>query len=597
MKKYILGFILLLTVFAGLSFTNDIVSAAEPSENDSFTFEYSYNVNGVISSAGSVDNVLYGSAIDVDEGSQTGKTFVGFIKNDKYEPNLDASSSIIVTGDTDLEVLYKDSNSVAVILLDANQEFLGVWYADSENSNYLDTSVNSLPDINTYSKPGLTTNGWTDGSVSISDLSTHAFTSDSIVSINYDDPSEDDLSLNLINGTADVAGPYDFNQTITVTADDSGSTFNCWKKDGQIVSYQESYTFTFVSNHKLEAVYDEVGFVPIAGTDSFVSASRAFAGISAGYFTILGQFDLADGEELVEYGFILSDTNDTLDLDDDGVDSTVYFSNKYNPETNEFVMSFSEPAGDLPYYRAFVTTINNTGKSAIVTTTYSEVMTHTKLYFNNSDDWTNVYAYTWGTYDDTMGVYPGYLAVNEDSNDWWYLYVPVIDTDDKTSGLQYSYNLVFSNGLSGESEYKTKDIVIDESTGLFVTPDGSVYSDKSSAETGLESTRIWFYNEQNWGTVYYHMWYSSGVSDPDIPATDYNNPPTATQDGTSQWYYIDIDVNTSVTEIGVIFKNTQVGDGWKTGDILINTHTLVYVVGDDEPNGLLDIYLSYHKPL
>lgn len=574
MKKYILGFVLLLTIFAGLSFTNDLVNAAEPSASDSFTFDYSYNVNGVISSAGSIENVLYGSAIDVDEGSQSGKTFVGFIKNGKYEPNLNASSTIIVTEDTELEVLYKDTDSVAVILLDANQEFLGVWYADSENNDYLDTSVNSLPDINTYSKPGLTTNGWTDGSVSISDLSTHAFTSDSIVYINYDDPSEDNLSLNLMNGTANEAGPYNFNQTITVTADGSGTTFNYWKKDGQIVSYQESYTFTFVSNHKLEAVYDDAGFIPLPGNESLITASRAYAGISDGEFTLLGQFDLADGEELVEYGFILSDTNNTLDLDDEGVDSTVYYSNKYNPETNEFVMSFDEPAGDLPYYRAFVTTINNTGESAVVTTTYSEVMTHVKLFYFNSTGWANVYAYTWGTFDDMMGNYPGMKMVKEDSSNWWYTFVPVSDTDDITSGLQYAFNLTVNNGLTGESELKTPDIAIDESTGLYTNVAGEVHQTKTD-----ETFRVYF-QDPNWDPALIDfkitVW-GGTLNDVVYDGSLMTNVP-----GTN-WYYYEITTATSTFDMLIL--GTQSGNVKQSHDSQFTSGSDIYLtIGSWENN-------------
>lgn len=366
MRKLVLSLSLLFSLFIGLSFTQNVVSAAEPITGQDVTFSYTINKDG-LETTSSQQTVDYGTTIGIDSGShaQTGYSFVGFIENNKINPNLNTSESFVITDNTEITLFYKDSNKTAVILMDANQDYIGVWYTDG--SNLLDTSTNALPDLSNYSKPGLTTNGWTDGTINISDLSTHEFTSDTAVYVNYDDPNVDNLSLNITNGTADVTGPYDFNQTITVTADGSGTTFNYWEKDGVIASYNEAYTFTMVKDHTLVAVYDDGGFTPHSG--NFVYASETYV-LKDDYITVLGQFDLAAGEELVEWGIVYSSTEATPTLST--ASTTVEYSYKYNPSSNEFVMSFIDTISTV-YYRTFVTTIDSSDN---LTTDYSSVLTN-----------------------------------------------------------------------------------------------------------------------------------------------------------------------------------------------------------------------------
>lgn len=365
MKKIILSFILLFSLFAALSFTENIVKAAEPTTGQDVTFTYTINKNGAETT--SVEQIVdYGTTVSIDSGShsESGYSFVGFIENGKVDPTLNTAETFRVTENTNLTLFYKDSSETAVILMDANQDYIGVWYTDG--SDLLDTTTNALPNLSNYSKPGLTVDGWTsDGTTIISDLSTQAFISDDLVYIKYNDPTLDNLSLNITNGSADLSGPYDFNQTVTVTGDGSGTTFNYWLKDGEIASYDESYTFTMVTDHNLEAVYDEVGFTPHSG--SFSYASEAYV-LQDDFITILGQFDLESGEELVEWGIVYSSTETTPTLDTSS--TTINYSNKYNASTGEFVMSFADTIATV-YYRTFVTTIDSSDN---LSTDYSNVL-------------------------------------------------------------------------------------------------------------------------------------------------------------------------------------------------------------------------------
>lgn len=580
MKKLILSFILLFSLFAALSFTENIIEAAEPSESDTFSFSYTINKNGTTTTS-TPETVNYGEQVSIDAGTlpQSGYEFVGFLENDKVNPSLNTSMSFSVYNDMDIELFYKPENSVAVIFMDANQDYIKVMYTDQTGetpTNYIDTSSDTIPDYNTYSKPGLSPNGWNVGGTVYTDLSSIAFTEDSVVYVSYADSSTSH-SLSVINGSG--TGTFDFNETVTVTTENGDGNFKYWLKDGFISSTDTSYSFTMAGDHILEAVYTSTSVQVPSGNIITVSPPLS---IETGFTTLLGQFQIADGEEMVEYGVIHSDDSGTITLDTVGV--TKQRSNKYNPNTNEFVLSFEDATNPLSdNYRAYVITKDS---SDVITVSYSQV--HTKVWFYNSDGWSTVNAYAFDASDNrVLGDWSGNQAIQDGSTDWWYTYVP-------TDLSSTSFNLIFIDGIV---TYQTKEITFNSLTNVYATASGETFGDKASAESSLETTRIWFYNEQNWETVYYHMWYSSGFEDPDIPVTDYNDPPTATQDGTSQWYYIDIDVNTSITELGVIFKNAQVGDGWKTDDIFINTQTHVYVVANDVSGGNLDTYLTYNQPV
>jgi hypothetical protein len=685
MRKLVLSFVLLFGLFIGLSFTENIVEAAEPDRSESFSLTYTFHIDGGTNETGST-TVFYGDSINIDEGSitATGYEYVGYIVNNKVEPTINQSSSVTVTQNTEIKIFFKPENTTAVILMDANQDYLGVWYADSGNSNYLDTSSNALPNLSNYSKPGLTTDGWTtDGVTVISDLSTEAFTTDDIVYIKYSDPATADLTLTVTNGSGD--GTFKFNQTVTVdTTSSVGTTFNYWLKDGEIASYNESYTFTMATNHTLEAVYDEEGFTPHSG--SFVAVSETYD-LRTGYQSIIGQFDLADGEQLVEYGVLYSDEETTPTLGTSN--TTIKNSNKYNPDTNEFVLSFSNLYNPLgKNYRAFITTID---ASNTVSTEYSEVLTnsisYTKVWFYNSDSWSTVYAFSKYFVGENeindLGSFPGTLATQDGSTNWWYIYVPkdvssipvtmtfsddntnqtpdilidvkdsvyttvdgaafnskalaenstlasptirtvyfynsdnwlsvdayvyggtvgkafgqwdgidatqvgdshpgwwsvdvpVVDTDSNTSGLQYSFNIIFN--YNGSSTEKTTDISIDESSNSYSTISGNIYADFSSAEATLNTTVVWYYNSDNYSSINVYVFnnstYTNSWPGEGIVIQDQYDP---------DWWYVILPIDTS-TSFSVIFNNGSGGSGNQTADIDIgNPHNKqIYTIVDGQ---------------
>lgn len=561
MKKILFSFVLVLSMFIGLSFANDlVVEAAEPAATDTFTFEYSYNVNGVISTAGTLYDIPYGSAVNVDEGTQEGKEFVGYIKNGKYEPSLGIDSSIILTENTDLQILYKDSSSIAVILLDANQDFVSVEYADVSGNI-------TFPDPTGYSKPGLVGTGWTTTGLDSVNSSTE-FTEDAVAYLVYGD-SAVTYTLSVINGTG--AGTYNFNEEVTVEANGTG-TFDYWEKDGKIVSYDTTYTFTVASNHSLVAVYDTSAVAP---TGNFVSISDPYDLITD-YSTLVGQFKLGTNEELVEYGIVQSNFVSTPTLSTDH--TVVDYSNKYNPNTKEFVISYSDTSKALSqYYRAFVTTINNSDpENPVVTTTYSEVTTISintvEVWFYNSDGWTGVNTHIWdnGTSGTTWaGVAMTEEVVESTPTGWWYVDLPVADNDSLTGGLQYSLNVVFSDSTNENS--KTQDLTLDDTTGLYVTASGGVSTLK---EITYVTTRVYFYKADWLDSANIYIW-GGTENDSESFFTTF-----MIQENSTNWYYYDI--STSKSTINYIVGGVEGTTNKQSENIegIYPGQTLYYTIGD-----------------
>jgi uncharacterized repeat protein (TIGR02543 family) len=366
-KKLFLALFLLLGTFIVLSYVDvEDVSAGEVT---GFDFTYNINLGGNITPSATL-NREYGDIVSIDAGTlaHDGHEYVGFLENGKVLPAINGSKSFRITETTNIEVFYKPTGSTVVIFMDANQDYLEVRYTDAANNPgtgnlpYNETD-NLLPDHTAYTKPGLTASGWTADGLTTIDFSTHEFTEDTIVFPLYQSSVSADLTLSVENGTVNEASPYSFNQTVTVTANGTG-TFNYWLKDGIIASLDETYSFTMADNHDLVAVYDS-GFV--ADSDIFISANGYMVDGSP---VILGQFDIPEDEDLVEWGILTSAMPGGITFDTPDV--TVVNSSKYNPNTNEFVLSFADP---LDNFRAFIKTVNQT--TGEVSTIYSYVQEST----------------------------------------------------------------------------------------------------------------------------------------------------------------------------------------------------------------------------
>jgi hypothetical protein len=339
--------------------------------------------------AATIPDKAYGSTVTIDGGSlaASGYTFVTYIVNGKVEYALPDQHTFTVTSDLDITAFYKPDGTVMVAFMDANQDMLKVEYITS-GGNATPPSTSGLE------KPGLEVSVSTPWSGSYTGV-----TQDTVLWVVYESAISETYTLTVNNGTG--SGTYDYNEVATVTASGTGN-FQHWLKDGVIVSLNPVYSFTVVDDTEVTAVFDGVETSPDP-TSLFINL-LPYSGLRLNYTTYIGQFVLPTGEELIEFGLLISDfaggiTFDTPDVVKKRVD-------KYNPDTGEFVASLIDSTYGSKNVRGYMVTKNGETQTISYSDGYQA--------WDYVETLTNL-GYTGGSY--STGTYTG-----DNSISWSYNY-------------------------------------------------------------------------------------------------------------------------------------------------------------------------------
>src|SRR5690606_25830418 len=139
----------------------------------------------------------------------------------------------------------------------------------------------------TLSKPGYT----------FDSFYTEVITSDQIFTANYTITPDNTVMVSVDGG---VAAEYNFNDVVTVSTEIPG--FTHWEDEfGFIVSYDADFSFTALN---------DISITPVTtGTETPNLYLRDVSGISTAGDSFLAKIHLPAGYELVEYGFVGSDSN------------------------------------------------------------------------------------------------------------------------------------------------------------------------------------------------------------------------------------------------------------------------------------------------
>jgi uncharacterized repeat protein (TIGR02543 family) len=464
MKKLFLGLVLFLTATLVLNYTK--VDAGSTPTYD-LTFEVRFGDGETPSTSGSVTGLDYGQVISIDTGSWDNEQFdfLGFIVEDKVAQTIQEAQSFRMTETMDIVAYFKPVNTTAVIFMDSNHDFVNVKYTDGSGV------LTEVPAYTYLSKPGLTAVGW-----NVENIASHVFTEDTIVYLEYANNSGV-KTLTYDEGTGVATTTFDYNSLVTVTANGSG-TFSHWLKDGKVASLNQTYKFTMVDNHTVEAIYDDTSFVP--DSDTLVTVSDIFE-VETGYDTIVGQFHLGANEEVVEWGIVESEIPGGITFDTPDVE--IFKSTRYNETSNEFMMSFNQTATEIINYRGFVKTINTLTDEVKTTYSYyqeigveeSYVETFTNLPISSS-------SYSAGSFDGDNGVSWSYTESRGDFTlDGKAI---MLDKDGDGSSLSatipggitsFSVDYYDAYGGAAQVELWINGVLIDTSTAFDDDGDGSVY--------------------------------------------------------------------------------------------------------------------------
>ena len=341
--------VLLLLFAAFLMMATAVVVGNDPTST-SFNFEFETqigNASPVVTDLGSKD---YGSSVTIDAGTfNPSYEFATYIVNGKVEPNLPESHDFLVTKELDVTALYKPSGEIMVAFMDANQDVLKLEFITSGGDA-------TPPDTSGLSVPGyvVSTTPWSGSYIGI--------TEDTVLWVMYDLDDATAYTVSVTNGSADQPS-YSFNEVATVTA--SGpSNFQYWEKDGEIVSLKETYSFTVLANTTLTAVYDTPSS---PNPDGLFVSLIPYTDIETGNTTYVGQFNIPDGQDLIEYGVISSENFlDMITLDTPDIEKI--HSNKYNPDTYEYVRHLDDSTYGSRGIRGYIITTNGSTE----TITYSD---------------------------------------------------------------------------------------------------------------------------------------------------------------------------------------------------------------------------------
>jgi len=271
----------------------------------------------------------YGSKVQVTpptDESHTGYSFAFWIVNGSVRKDLAVDNQFTVTENLLLRAVFKQTGTYAVVFMDANGMIIDDVQYVSDSGTADATPPSTLP-----TKPGFVYADprW-DGSY-------ESITMDTVLILQYQLSSSNTYSVSVNGGTG--AGTYSLNSYVTATANTPESVyFDHWEDQyGRIVSYESTYMFSALQNTQLTAVTSETEPIQSA----YVTLSQDL-NLRSGYYSYVGHFDFPSSYELIEFGLLSSTDyiqNNALDFDTANV--VKHQGTKYNPSTNEFIISIS----------------------------------------------------------------------------------------------------------------------------------------------------------------------------------------------------------------------------------------------------------------
>ena len=238
-----------------------------------------------------------------------------WLVNGILRSDLARNLSIVTRSTTELVAVYGHPTKPTVTFIDSNGKYINHLFVESGS---VVASVPAAP-----GKPQSEFAGWKGlgSSVVISD----PITTNTVFIATY---TENAVTAELVvdGGTPTT---YPINSVVSLTL---GEGFTHWEDgDGNVLSYAETFKFSMLVANR-EVVRAK------GGVKAPVVNMIAEPKLRTGYTSYVGQFEMPEGYELVEYGFIISRSLDALTVDSLG--ATVIPSNVYNNETNEFLRSF-----------------------------------------------------------------------------------------------------------------------------------------------------------------------------------------------------------------------------------------------------------------
>ena len=265
----------------------------------------------------------YADELIINVDDRQGYDFAYWILNNKIR-NLPRDHKFIVTENLEITALFTPNNKHVVVFVDANGDVLKIDWVEDGGSV-------TAPDVE-LTLPGYVFTKWDKPLTNIKN--------NTIIIAEYTKTTDVKYNLTVVNGTilktGNSTGTIGYNDVVTVVADEApeGKVFSHWQVGHRVVSTQSTYKFTMLSDLNIKAVYknearEDKPFVSIS--DKVILDNKP---------TYYGNFYIPDGYTKVEFGFLYTDENVKLELNNEHVKKQQILN--YFAETNEFIITFTE---------------------------------------------------------------------------------------------------------------------------------------------------------------------------------------------------------------------------------------------------------------
>ena len=268
----------------------------------------------------------YGSKVGLN-ANISGYDFVFWIVNGVVRYDLAVDHEFIVTGNLDIVAVFDNEDENPVVFMDSNGKLINIQYVE----NGLDADP---PATGSYVKPGYVAAGWSESHLEV--------TAPTVLVLQYEIDTTSEFLVTVNQGTG--SANYLFNTIVTVSPEININPFSHWEVNGEIVSYQEEYSFTVFGSTEITAIFKESPDT----VKPLITLSDALE-LHSGKKSFVGQFEFPEGYTLIDYGMITSLIAGSIELGDEGVVKHTGF--KYVAGTNEFLMTYES---EFRYFRAYL---------------------------------------------------------------------------------------------------------------------------------------------------------------------------------------------------------------------------------------------------
>ncbi|MGI6710672.1 MAG: Ig-like domain-containing protein [Bacilli bacterium] len=254
-----------------------------------------YNINLSVnnSSYGTIAksnyDTTYGSSNSILVSPNSGYRYLFLAENNKVI-SFQTTYAFKVNSDVNYKAYFVPNNMHYVLFMDQNRNILSLEICSS-GASVSAPSTSLIP-----TKQGYTFSHWSEAYNNV--------TEDLIILPIFIKNVSDIYTITIQNGTVpSVTAAYD--STITVTAN-SFSTFSYWMRNGEIVSYDLSYTFSVYGDETVTAVLSgAVAEEPVAS----ISPNIIDTEIENGFLSFVGAYSLPEDYTLIEKGMLIYQGN------------------------------------------------------------------------------------------------------------------------------------------------------------------------------------------------------------------------------------------------------------------------------------------------